>query len=252
MFKGFYNLTSGMLTQQRNLDVVANNLTNMSTSGYKSETYTSSTFDEVMYSCVGNKTKGDYEELGTVSYIRATDEIYTDFAQGSLEQTDLPLDFAIQGDGFFAIRSADGDVAYTRMGNFSLDNDGYLALADYGRVLDNNGDTIRLNTDKVVSDAQGYIYAEDGGWVLGQVGVYSFEDNAQLERNAQGFFTGDGAQANARVVVYSGYTERSNVSMVDQMTEMMNAQRALQSAAQLTKMYDDLMTKAATEVGRLQ
>lgn len=251
MFKGFYNLTSGMLTQQRNLDVVANNITNFSTAGYKGETYTSSTFDEVMYSRVGNKAKEGAAELGTVSYIRATDQIYTDYTQGSLEATGLPLDFAIDGDGFFAVQGANGQIAYTRMGNFSLDEEGYLALADYGRVLDNEGNAIQLGTDKVVGDDRGYLFTEEGGWILGQVGVYSFEDNGALERNDQGLFTGNGAQANADVILHWGYTERSNVSMVDQMTEMLSAQRALQSAAQLTKMYDEIMGKAANDVGRL-
>jgi len=251
MFKGFYNLTSGMLTQQRNLDVVANNITNFSTAGYKGETYTSSTFGEVMYSRVGNKEKEGAQEIGPVSYLRATDQIYTDYTQGSLEYTGLPLDFAIDGNGFFAVQGANGQIAYTRMGNFSLDTEGYLALADYGRVLDNEGNPIQLNTDKVVGDDRGYLFTEEGGWVLGQVGVYSFEDNGALERNAQGLFEGAGAQAGADVILHWGYTERSNVNMVDQMTEMLSAQRALQSAAQLTKMYDDLMGKAANDVGRL-
>ena len=251
MFKGFYNLTSGMLTQQRNLDVVANNITNFSTAGYKGENYTSSTFGEVMYSRVGNKDKEGAEEIGPVSYLRATDEVYTDYTQGSLEYTGLPLDFAIDGDGFFAVRGANGQIGYTRMGNFSLDTEGYLALADYGRVLNNEGNAIRLNTDKVVADERGYLFTEEGGWVLGQVGVYSFANNGALERNIQGLFEGNGAQANADVVLHWRYTERSNVNMVDQMTEMLSAQRALQSAAQLTKMYDTVMGKAANDVGRL-
>ena len=71
VFKGFYNLTSGMLTQQRNLNVVANNLTNISTAGFKENKYTSSTFDDVMYTRVGNKIK-DYQDIGRQSYIRAT------------------------------------------------------------------------------------------------------------------------------------------------------------------------------------
>lgn len=252
MFKGFYNLTSGMLTQQRNLDVISNNISNLSTTGYKGETYTASTFDEVMYQCVGTRDKSSYSDLGTVSYLRATDEICTDFTQGVVEETGLPLDFALDGDGFFAIRSADGEVAYTRMGSFSLDDEGYLCLADYGRVLDNEGNEIFLATDKLVGDSHGYLYAEDGGWLLGQVGVYSFEDNTALERNAQGLFTGENAQPYAEATVCNGRIERSNVSMVDQMTEMMSAQRSFQSAAQLIQMYNEVMTKAATEVGRLQ
>lgn len=98
MFKGFYQLTSAMLSHGRRLDVVANNMTNVSTAGYKAERYTDSTaFKEVMLNRVGNKDKVHTEELGQISYILAPDEQYTDFTQGSLEETELPLDFAIEG-----------------------------------------------------------------------------------------------------------------------------------------------------------
>ena len=104
MFRGFYQLTSGMLSQGRRLDVIANNMTNISTAGYKAERYTDSTaFKEVMLSRVGNKDKVNSNELGQISYILAPDQQYTDYTQGSLEETELPLDFAIEGDGFFAI-----------------------------------------------------------------------------------------------------------------------------------------------------
>ena len=125
MFKGFYNLTSGMLTQQRNLNVVGNNLVNISTAGFKQDRYTASTFDEVMYSRVGSLYSGG-QEIGQQSYIRATSDIYTDFTQGVMEPTGLNLDFCIIGDGFFAIEDPEGNVSYTRMGNFSLDEEGYL------------------------------------------------------------------------------------------------------------------------------
>ena len=81
MYKGFYNLTSGVLTHQRNLNVIANNMVNISTPGFKQERYTATTFDDVMYSRVGN-LDGEGSEIGRQSYIRATSEIYTDFAQG--------------------------------------------------------------------------------------------------------------------------------------------------------------------------
>ena len=87
MFKGFYNLTSGVLTHQRNLNVIANNMVNVSTPGFKQERYTATTFDEVMYSRVGNKDSQG-PEVGEQSYIRATSEVYTDFTQGTLEPTD--------------------------------------------------------------------------------------------------------------------------------------------------------------------
>lgn len=250
MFKGFYNLTSGMLTQQRNLNVVANNMVNVSTAGYKADQYTSSTFDEVLLSRVGNKDKTGAQEIGPASYIRASSDVYTDFTQGVLERTGITLDFAIEGDGFFAVQTAGGETAYTRMGSFSLDEEGYLCLPGQGRVLDNNGQTIRLNTDKIRGDEHGNIYST-AGQLLGRLGVYTFQDNGQLERNDQGLFTGAQGTAVANPTVHWGYLERSNVEMVDQMTEMMTAQRALQSAASVAKMYDQVMTKATTDIGRL-
>ena len=249
MFKGFYNLTSGVLTHQRNLNVIANNMVNVSTPGFKQERYTATTFDEVMYSRVGNKDS-EGPEIGNQSYIRATSDIYTDFTQGTLEPTGLALDFAINGEGFFAVRGDNGAVAYTRSGNFSLDDDGYLCLPGQGRVLNPQGQPIRLSTDKVHADANGVIYYNGGG-TLGQVGVFAFNNNAALQRNDQGLFTGGGAQAIQTSEVLNGYVERSNTDVVKQMTEMITYQRSLQSAAQLMKMYDSLMTKATTEVGRL-
>lgn len=250
MFKGFYNLTSGMLTQQRNLNVVANNMVNVSTAGYKSDQYTASTFDEVLLSRVGNKYQDTPQEIGPASYIRASSDVYTDFSQGALEPTGITLDFAIEGDGFFAVQTDGGETAYTRMGSFSLDEEGYLCLPGQGRVLDNNGQPIQLNTDKIRGDDYGNIYS-DAGQLLGRLGVYTFQDNGQLERNDQGLFTGAQGTAVANPKVHWGYLERSNVEMVDQMTEMMTAQRALQSAASVAKMYDQVMTKATTDIGRL-
>lgn len=254
MFKGFYNLTSAMLTHQQNLNVIGNNMVNISTSGYKQDRYVATTFDDVMYSRVDvNHSQGT--EIGRQSYIRAPSEIYTDYSQGIPEPTDLPLDFAIVGDGFFAVQDPEGNVSYTRMGNFSLDEEGYLCLPGFGQVLSAQGQPILLTTDKIRSDKQGVIYYDQpidrGGTVtLGQIGVYSFEDNQALERDDRGLFTGEGAQQSQNYEIWNRYLERSNSDMVKQMTEMITYQRALQSAAQVTKIYDQLMTKASTDVGR--
>jgi flagellar basal-body rod protein FlgG len=250
MFKGFYNLTSGMLTQQRNLDVVANNMVNVSTAGYKSQSYTATTFEDVLYQRNGNKVK-DYEPIGRQSYIRATDQIYTNYDQGTLEPTGLTLDFAINGDGFFAIQRTDGQVAYTRAGSFSLDEEGYLCLPGQGRVLGADGQPILLGTDQVTGDSRGRIYTENGGSYLGQIGVYAIEDTEALEHDDQGLFTGAEGTVMDTPQVLWGYLERSNADMVKQMTEMMNSQRAFQSVAQAAKIYDQIMTKATTEVAHL-
>ncbi len=249
MYKGFYNLTSGMVTQQRNLNVVGNNLTNVSTAGFKESRYTASTFDDVMYSRVGNKEK-IYQNIGRQSYIRANSEIYVNQDQGIPEPTDIPLDFAIYGEGFFAVRSDAGDVAYTRSGSFSLDGEGFLCFPGQGRVLGADNQPIQLNTDKIDVDGQGYIFSENGGY-LGRLGVFSFEDTEQLEYNAQGMFTGAEGTVMERPQIMWKYLERSNTDMIRQMSEMLTCQRAFQSVAQVTKMYDGLMDKATNEVGRL-
>lgn len=256
MFKGFYNLTSAMLTHQQNLNVIGNNMVNVSTAGYKQERYTATTFDDVMYSRVDVDHSGG-TEIGRQSYIRAASGIYTDYSQGTPEPTELPLDFAIVGDGFFAVQDGEGGTGYTRMGNFSLDEEGYLCLPGFGRVLNPQGQAIYLGTDKIRADKQGVIYYDmgagnGGSTAIGQVGVYQFEDNGALTRNDRGLFTGEDAQAGQNFEIWNRYLERSNSDMVKQMTEMITYQRALQSAAQVTKMYDQLMTRAATEVGRFQ
>ena len=248
MFKGFYNLTSAMLTHQRNINVVGNNLVNVSTAGFKEDRYTATTFDDVMYTRVGNKEK-TYIDIGRQSYIRASSEIYTNYDQGIPEPTGIPLDFAIEGAGFFAVQTQGGRV-YTRAGSFSLDEEGYLCFPGQGRVLDPDNQTIRLNTDKIRADDQGRIFTEEGGY-LGQLGVFDFQDYGQLGRNDQGMFVGAQGQAMEAPLVHWKYLERSNTDMVRQMTELLTCQRALQSAAQVSKMYDQLTTKAVTDVGRL-
>lgn len=249
MFKGFYNLTSGMATHQRNLNVVGNNMVNISTAGFKESRYIASTFDDVMYSRVGNEEK-IYTEIGRQSYIRANSEIYVDYSQGIPEPTEIPLDFAIMGEGFFAIQQEGGDIVYTRAGSFSLDDEGYLCFPGAGRVLDPEGNPIQLGTDKLSVDGQGNLSTQDGAY-LGRLGVYTFEDLQQLDHNGEGFFTGQGAQAVEIPQVLWKYLERSNTDMVRVMTEMLTSQRALQSAASVTKMYDEVMGHATSDVGRM-
>ena len=248
MFKGFYNLASGMVTQQQHLNVVGNNLTNISTSGFKESRYTATTFDDVMYTRVGNEEK-IYTEIGQQSYIRANSDIKVLYDQGIPEETDIPLDFAIIGDGFFAVQTDDGTM-YTRSGTFSLDDEGYLCYPGFGRILNPQGETIMLGTDKLDVDSRGNIFTEEGNY-LGTLGVYGFEDLDQLEINRDGFFEGEGAEAIQVPEILWKYVERSNVDMIRQMTEMITCQRALQSAATVTKMYDEVMGHAASDVGRM-
>ena len=242
MFRGFYNLTSGMLSQGRRLDVVSNNITNISTAGYKADHYTDSTFQEVMLSRVGNKDKSRSQEIGQQSYILAPSELFTDYTQGGLEETGLPLDFAIDGEGYFAI-DRDGQVAYTRAGSFTLDDEGYLCLAGQGRVLSNERQPIQLPTDNLYVDVEGGLYSLNNRGYLGTLGVFAFEDEQALEHNERGLFQGGQPQAGENYVIRHKMVERSNVNMVQEMVSMMTTQ--------ISKIYDQVMTRATTELGRL-
>lgn len=246
MVKGFYNLTSGMLSQQKHLNVIANNMTNVSTTGYKSDSYSDSTFGEYIVSRVGNKDKSGATEIGSASYILAPSKIYTDYSQGGLETTGLTLNFAIAGEGFFAVQTKDG-VAYTRDGAFSLDIDGYLTLPGKGRVLGRDGKPLYLGTDSIEADGYGSIKNKDGT-LLGKLGVFKVETD-DLTRNEQGLFVGEHGNA-VETPVYWKCVERANVDLVQEMTDMLSTQRALQSASQVIKIYDQLLIKATEELGR--
>jgi flagellar basal-body rod protein FlgG len=258
MFKGFYNLTSGMLSQGRRLDVIANNMTNITTTGFKADHYTDNTsFDEYMLTRVGNKYKTP-NDIGGASYILAPDQLYTDYNQGALEQTAMPLDFALQGDGFFAVQSQKGEgTVYTRSGTFTLDDEGYLCLPGEGRVLGSDNQPISLGTDQIQADSAGNLYMINGdeawqnGQFLGQLGVFTFPDNGALSKTPRGLFTGAGAALTGNTPVHWQFVERANVDLVQEMVDMIASERALQSAANLSKMYDQVMTKVSTDLGRM-
>ena len=131
-----------------------------------------------------------------------------------------------------------------------MDDAGYLCLPGYGQVLNPELQPIYLGTDQIYGGNQGTIYYDEGG-LIGQLGVFLFEDTGALEHNGEGLFVGAQGTAAQDAEVLNGYLERSNTDIVKQMTEMITYQRALQSAAQVSKMYDQLMTKATTEIGRM-
>ncbi|MDE6837962.1 MAG: flagellar hook-basal body protein, partial [Acutalibacter sp.] len=109
-----------------------------------------------------------------------------------------------------------------------------------------------LATDKITTDNYGRIYTRDGGYV-GQIGVYAFEDTGTLTKDPMGMFTPGGQQPEARAtLLHHGMLERSNVGLVQQMVKMISTQRAYQSSATLTKMYDQVMSHASTDLGRIQ
>lgn len=267
MFHGFYNLASGMLYQNRNLNVISNNMVNASTPGYKSDKLVSTTFKDEMLSRNGNRNKNNPVEIGSVSMIRAARATKTSYDQGALEETGENLDFALTNPGFFSIQDSKGNRLYTRNGSFKLDNDGYLCLSSLGKVLGEDGKPIQLSSDHITVDKLGNIYEEplkgkgtdeDSGdsedkepKLLGKIGVVNFADYSQLVKGDNGTFTTTAEATAANGGIQWKSIERSNIDPIEEMTSMMSSQRASQSAAQALKMYDQLMGKIVSDIGRV-
>lgn len=267
MFQGFYNLASGMLYQNRNLNTISNNMVNVSTPGFKSDRMTSTTFKDEMLYRSGNVNKSNPVQIGTASMMRTVAGVKTSFNQGNVEETGGNLDFALTKPGFFTIEGADGNRLYTRNGSFDIDQDGYLCLSKLGRVLGEDGNPIEMTSNHISVDQSGNIYEvplkglktdEDNAdteaeepTLLGKIGVVNFDDETQLVKGDNGTFT---SQAEAKAVdggLMWKSVERSNIDPIEQMTSMMTSQRASQSAAQVLKMYDQLMGKIVTDIGRV-
>ena len=249
MFQGFYNLTSGMINQRKNQNVISNNIANSLTPGYKKDRMVSSTFENQMISRTGNMDRSSKQNLAESSMFMSATENITNFEQGAFEQTGLNLDFALTDDGFFQIQTEDG-IIYTRNGSFIIDDEGYIALPDKGRVLGQNG-PIYTGTDMILLDRDGNIIREDTKEIIGRFSIVDFEDKTQLMKEEGSIFTTDALGIPVEIPILHKTLERANVDALSEITIMMESQRALQSAAQFLKSYDQLMAKATTEIARV-
>ncbi len=239
MFQGYYDLASNMITQNRNMNIISNNIANVSTPGYKADRLIESTFREEMIYRYDQEGK---TQVGTVSRMNIADERVTDYSEGGLRETGQAMDVGLTGNGFFVIQTNNG-LVYTRNGSFNLDNERYLILPGVGRVMGTNG-PIQLTTDDIGIDTQGRITSSDGYQAFGQLRIVDFADYNQLTKITSGVFRADGQPQDAQnAKVTQRYTEYSNASMAEEMTRMMSGQRVLQGSAQILRIYDQLMGK---------
>jgi flagellar basal-body rod protein FlgG len=249
MSRGLYSLTSGMLTEQRKIDISSNNIANMNTAGYKKEQAITTSFGEMLIKKYRQRgTESEAEMLSSISAIRAMAENNTVFTQGTISETGSNTDFAILGNGFFSIDRG-GKFMYTRNGSFSIDAEGYLVLENYGRVQGDYGD-ISIGTDKFDFSDDGNIIVD--GEVIDRIAVYDFPDYSSLKKNNEGMFTSD---VDPDIVEYpkimNKTIEKSNVDVTEELTGIMSSQRALQTSSQALKMYDLIQEQAVTEIGKL-
>lgn len=236
-------ITAGLSKQivlARALETTANNVANQTTSGFKADHIA---FREYL-AAVDAQSTGD----PFVSLVVDPDT-YTDFSAGGLEQSYRDLDFAIDGDGFFAVETASG-VRYTRDGRFSANAFGELVTRSGAQVLDSGGSPILVDPEAgpVLATPDGEL--QQNATPIAQLGVFRFDDLRQLRKGGDNMFAAAGepsAAVNPRV--RQGFIETSNVNPVAAMTDMIEIMRAYEQAARLTETASDLERQAIETLG---
>jgi flagellar basal-body rod protein FlgF len=232
---------SRQMTLERQMDVVANNVANVNTSGYKADR---SLFQEFLNS-------GAHEDnfLGSdrrVSYVqdRAT---FHDLSQGPIEETKNPLDIAIDGGGFLVVQTPAGE-RYTRDGGLQINNQGQLVTASGNPVLGNSGPIVLQQTDKQVTIADdGNVTVLEGtnriDSVRGKLRVVSFAQAQRLVKEGSNLYsagTGATAQPDTASKVRQGFVEKSNVNSVVEMSRMIEVTRTYTQISALLQQQSDL------------
>ena len=195
MLSGFYTVASGMLSQQRDLDVIGNNLVNQQTPGYRADRTLISPFE--MELATRREASGD-AALGRGAPAAVVSEVATLMQNGDLRETGRSFDLAINGDGFFNIRAENGQIMLTRGGNFDTDENGDLVLPGVGRVLGRNGDTLRVGGPGFRVDETGQVYNQDDRRV-GSLMLTAPEEGSALTKLDGGLFRAPQG-ANMRIV----------------------------------------------------
>ncbi len=248
MYSGFYTLASGILTRQNEIDVLGNNITNIKTPGYKTDRVETSAFEmELMVRMENGQADVLGDGVGQVSSI--IQDIHTIMEPGIIEQTDRELDVAINGDGFFNIRTQGGQTAITKNGNFDLDNEGYLTLNGVGRVLGQNGE-IYIGESGFKISPNGAITSANGNYIdtllinkpAEGITAEKLENSSFLIQNGN-----DLIEAESFTVI-QGALEASNVDMNVELTKLIDAQRSFQLYSSAMRIIDQMDQNSASKI----
>lgn len=246
MSKEIFIALSGGMAYQRHLEVVANNLANVSTTGFKG--------DRTVFSVAMPEFESQGRSIppkGTPAYTlansyAATATSYTDMSEGGIQVTRQPFDIALEGEGMFSIQ-AGNETLYTRNGQFHLNKEGLLVTSDNNPVLGEGG-PIRLESQDVRIDTDGNVY--EGGKKVDTLAIVRFAPEARLKKVGETFFTADGATpipgANGEVV--QGAIERSNVDALRGMLELIQVQRNYESFTKIMTQMDEIDQKTNARV----
>jgi flagellar basal-body rod protein FlgG len=254
MIRALYSAASGLEAQQLNIDIIANNLANVNTAGFKQSR---AEFQDLLYqniraSGAASSTSTDLPvglQVGLGSRPVASTRLFT---QGDFRQTGNPLDLVVEGQGFFQVRLPNGETAYTRAGGFHLNREGSLVTAD-GVLLDpqitipSDALTITVGTDGTVSVTQP---AQSQAQQVGTIQLANFQNPAGLNSIGRNLFlpttssgepiTGTPGE-NGIGTINQGFLEQSNVSVVEEMVNMIIGQRAYEINSKVVKTADEML-----------
>lgn len=267
MMRSLWTAASGMISQQTSVDTISNNLANVNTVGYKQET---TQFKSLLYQDLQAKTtsaNGEFKpvsaQVGLGTRVAAVTSIYT---QGAMNATDSNTDFAIQGDGFFAVRNTSSeDVVYTRNGSFTwatATEGTMLCTAEGYPVLSADGAEIVLGDEyepaKITIDNSGnllYPDEQNNPAKMGiKIGLYQFTNAAGLEKVGGSYLRETDASGTplnedyddvgTRSTLKQGYLEASNVQVATEMVNLITAQRAYELCSKAITTSDTMMEQA--------
>lgn len=266
MMRSLWTAASGMRTQQTTIDVISNNFANVNTTGFKKE---AAEFKSLLYQTIQSKTtsaNGENKPIGAqVGLGVRNSAITSSFVQGNLTPSNNTYDFAINGDGFFLVKGQDGQTYYTRSGNFQVamaTNGTMLCTSDGLPVLDTNGKPIifdsSINTSKITISESGevaYPDEQNNPTSLGiTIGIAQFYNSPGLEKIGSGLYRPTDASGEPLIeanhpslkksVIKQGYLESSNVQVVDEMVNLIVAQRAYEMNSKAIQSSDEMMSQA--------
>jgi flagellar basal-body rod protein FlgG len=256
MIRALYTAASGMSAQQANLDTVANNLANSATAGFRRRRLQ---FEDMIYqnmitpgSAQSPQTASAGLQIGLGTRSAATEMVMT---QGDFNQTGNPLDLAIQGNGFFQVSLPDGTIAYTRGGNFHMNNQGQIVTAEGDQLIPSV--TIPSNATDITISQYGVITAKLPGQTtasqLGQLQLATFANPGGLSSMGGNLFEQTASSGNPITdspggtsgvgTLQQGYLENSNVDVVEEFVQMVLAQRAYESNSKVIHVADDMYSQ---------
>lgn len=251
-----YTAASGMLVQQVHIDIIANNLANVNTPGYRADRMLTRAFPHhIIYRVddAPNAGPAPVGRLGTGAYVDGT---ALSLEQAALQHTGSPLHAAIVGEGFFAVETAAG-MRLTRDGGFTLDAEGWLVTSSGARVLGQQG-AIQLGDGtqaprRVTIDEFGGVWAD--GQQVDTLLVVTVDNPAWLRKEGANLLVPNEASGEpeplAQFRLQTGHREASNVQVVTEMVRIITAHRAYEMAQRAVQAHDELLDRAVNEVSRL-